>query len=231
MILCLETATNLCSVAICSKEKVVALRESNSLKSHASSLTVFIQEILKETGIKPGDLEAVAVSKGPGSYTGLRIGVSVAKGIAFAASIPMIGIETTYSMFWGMDKPANIDLSETFYCPMIDAGRMEVYYALYDFKGNTVKNISAEVMNEDSFTDIPLSDEIIFFGDGALKFREVFKRPNIKVEAGFTFSASHMRIPAYRAFEEKRFEDVAYFEPFYLKDFITTKQRKNILGR
>lgn len=231
MILCLETATNLCSVALCSKEKVVALRESNSLKSHASSLTVFIQDILKDTGIKPADLEAVAVSKGPGSYTGLRIGVSVAKGIAFATSIPMIGIETAYSMFWGMEKPLNTELSETIYCPMIDAGRMEVYYAIYDYQGNTIRNVSAEVMNEDSFKDIPQSDEIIFFGDGALKFREVFKRPNIKFEEGFTISASHMRIPAFRASEEKRFEDVAYFEPFYLKDFITTKQRKNILGR
>jgi tRNA threonylcarbamoyladenosine biosynthesis protein TsaB len=231
MILCLETATNLCSVALCNKERVVALRESSNLKSHASSLTVFIQEILKETGEKPADLEAVAVSKGPGSYTGLRIGVSVAKGIAFAASIPMIGIETTYSMFCGMAKPANADQSKTFYCPMIDARRMEVYYAIYDYYGNTIKDISAEVMNEDSFNDIPHSNEIIFFGDGALKFRDIFKRPNIKFEAGFSISASDMRIPAYKAFEERRFEDVAYFEPFYLKDFITTKQRKNILGR
>ena len=102
MIICLETATNLCSVALCNSAGVISLRESNDLKSHASMLTVFIEEILKETGIKTRDLDAVAVSKGPGSYTGLRIGVSVAKGIAYASSIPLIGIDTTFSMFWGI---------------------------------------------------------------------------------------------------------------------------------
>ena len=102
MIICLETATNLCSVALCDSAGVISLRESNESKSHASLLTVFIEEILKENGIRARDLEAVAVSKGPGSYTGLRIGVSVAKGIAYAASIPLIGIETTLSMFYGI---------------------------------------------------------------------------------------------------------------------------------
>ena len=133
MILCLETATNLCSVALCNSAGVVSLRESNESKSHASMLTVFVEEILKESGIRARELEAIAVSKGPGSFTGLRIGVSVAKGIAYAASIPLIGIETTLSMFWGISGNLNENYSadnNPIFCPMLDARRMEVYYAI-----------------------------------------------------------------------------------------------------
>jgi tRNA threonylcarbamoyladenosine biosynthesis protein TsaB len=138
MVICLETATNLCSVALCDSAGVISLRESNESKSHASTLTLFIGEILKEHGIRAHDLEAVAVSKGPGSYTGLRIGVSVAKGIAYGASIPLIGIETTLSMFWGINDSKYIDTKsemKSFYCPMLDARRMEVYYSIYDSAG------------------------------------------------------------------------------------------------
>jgi tRNA threonylcarbamoyladenosine biosynthesis protein TsaB len=233
MIICLETATNLCSVALCDSAGIVSLRESNELKSHASMLTVFIDEILKENGLRARDLEAIAVSKGPGSYTGLRIGVSVAKGIAYAASIPLIGIETTRSMFWGISggrKETNKE-GHTFYCPMLDARRMEVYYAIYDSTGKTIKDISAEIITEDSFSSIPESEKIIFFGDGALKCKEVIKRINSLFAEDFRISASHMHKPVFQALKEHHFEDVAYFEPFYLKDFITSKPRKNILGK
>lgn len=233
MIICIETATNLCSVALCDSAGVISLKESNDLKSHASMLTLFIGDILKETGISASDLEAVAVSKGPGSYTGLRIGVSVAKGIAYAASIPLIGIETTLSMFMGMSekmtKEGRID-PYTLFCPMLDARRMEVYYALYDSSGNRIKDISAEIITEDSFNSVPESNKIILFGDGASKCKEILKRPGIQFADDFAMSAAYMYSPALLAFKSKHFEDVAYFEPFYLKDFITTTQRKNIVG-
>lgn len=224
MIICLETATNLCSVALCNDAGVIALRESNDLKSHASMLTVFINEILKEAGIKAGQLDAVAVSKGPGSYTGLRIGVSVAKGIAYASSVPLIAIDTTLSMFHGATRKS------TLYCPMLDARRMEVYYAVYNTRGETVRNISAQIITEDTFNDIPLTEDVLIFGDGAAKCREVIKRPNIQFDDNFRMSASHMYIPAIQSLRDRHFEDVAYFEPFYLKDFITSTPRKNILG-
>lgn len=224
MIICLETATNLCSVALCNDAGVISLRESNDLKSHASMLTVFINDILKEAGIKARQLDAVAVSKGPGSYTGLRIGVSVAKGIAYAASIPLIGIDTTLSMFHGATRKSNL------YCPMLDARRMEVYYAVYNSKGETVRNISAQIITEDIFNDIPSTEEILIFGDGASKCREVIKRPKIQFDDDFRISASHMYMPAIQSLRDRHFEDVAYFEPFYLKDFITSTPRKNILG-
>ena len=234
MVICLETATNLCSVALCDSAGIISLRESNESKSHASTLTLFIGEILKEHGIRAHDLEAVAVSKGPGSYTGLRIGVSVAKGIAYGASIPLIGIETTLLMFWGINDSKYIDTEsevKSFYCPMLDARRMEVYYSIYDSAGNKIKEISAEIITKDTFANIPESQKIIFFGDGALKCKEVINRKNALFEANYKISASHMHKSVFQSLREKRFEDVAYFEPFYLKDFITSKPRKNILGK
>ena len=232
MIICIETATNLCSVALCDSAGILSLKESNDLKSHASMLTLFIGEIFKETGVSASELDAVAVSKGPGSYTGLRIGVSVAKGIAYAASIPLIGIETMHSMFIGMSeklKKEGRPDADTIFCPMLDARRMEVYYALYNASGTRIKDISAEIITGESFMSLPESNRIIFFGSGASKCREIIKRSGCEFVEDFAMSASHMHIPAFRAFESKQFEDVAYFEPFYLKDFITTTQRKNIL--
>jgi tRNA threonylcarbamoyladenosine biosynthesis protein TsaB len=234
MILCLETATAVCSVALCDESSVIASRESEAGKSHAAKLTVFIEEILKDAAINVHDLEAVAVSKGPGSYTGLRIGVSVAKGIAYAAEIPLIGVETTLSMFHGFmaqpDTKLNIRENDLI-CPALDARRMEVYYSLFDTKGNIVKNIRAEIMDKNTFSDLPSSSRIILFGDGAGKCRGVVNRENIVFTDDFRISASFMQKPAYEAFGGKRFEDVAYFEPFYLKDFLTSKPVKNILWK
>jgi len=233
MIICLETATNLCSVALCNNEGVIALMESAETKSHASMLTVFIQEILEENGIKPGELEAIAVSRGPGSYTGLRIGVSAAKGIAYGASIHLIEIETIRSIFHGIieKKPDyNEADSDIIFCPMLDARRMEVYYALYNTAGKRIKDIAAEVITAESFAEFPLSQKILFFGDGSAKCRHLISRPDSCFDNEYRISAAHMQKPAYEAFNGRLFEDVAYFEPFYLKDFITTKQRKNILG-
>ncbi len=233
MILCLETATDLCSVALCDSTGVIALKESKEQKSHAALLTVFIDEILRENSLRASELEAIAVSKGPGSYTGLRIGVSVAKGVAYAASIPLIGIDTTLSMFWGLklskERNPEADIN-TLFCPMLDARRMEVYYAIYDNKGTPIKSIAAEIINEESFISVSESNNIIFFGNGAAKCREIIKHPNAFFENDFRISASHMHIPVFEHFRTSIFEDIAYFEPFYLKDFITSKPRKNILG-
>lgn len=234
MIICLETSTDLCSAALCDRNGVVAVREGSGNKSHASQLTVFTGELLSEAGISAASLEAVAVSKGPGSYTGLRIGVSTAKGIAYAASIPLIGVETTLSMLYGIsnDTRKKYDLgSSSLFVPMLDARRMEVYYTIYDGNGNKVKETSAGVIDVNSFGDIPENVRMLFFGDGAEKCREVIKRKNSVFDADFRISAGYMQAPAYKSFEEHRFEDVAYFEPFYLKDFITSRPKKNILGK
>jgi tRNA threonylcarbamoyladenosine biosynthesis protein TsaB len=233
MILCLETATPVCSVALCDGTGVISYRDSSEEKSHAKQLTIFIQELLDEAPIKADQLEAVAVSKGPGSYTGLRIGVSVAKGIAYGSSIPLIGIETTLSMFDGIIEraPQNYGTDSTsLFCPMIDARRMEVYYSIFDAKGDQIKDISAEIIDDKTFSEIPESVRIVFFGDGAGKFRNVTSHKNSVFADDFTVSARFLYKTAVRKLALEQFEDVAYFEPFYLKDFITTIQRKNILA-
>jgi tRNA threonylcarbamoyladenosine biosynthesis protein TsaB len=196
-------------------------------------LTVFIEDILREQGIIAGELDAVAVSKGPGSYTGLRIGVSVAKGISYRACIPLIGIDTPLSMFYGMTdsvNPVGEMPGEKIYCPMLDARRMEVYYCLFNRGGERISEISATIINENSFAEIPEDKTVVFFGDGAMKCSEIIKRKNSFFYPGFELSAAFMQKPAYDAFSAGRFENTAYFEPFYLKDFITTTQKKNILG-
>jgi tRNA threonylcarbamoyladenosine biosynthesis protein TsaB len=232
MILCIETATPVCSVALCNSSGVISHRESHEHKSHATQLTIFIEDLLKEAGISSSDLEAVAVSKGPGSYTGLRIGVSVAKGIAYGVSVPLIGIDTTRSMYNGI-----IDLavekygtdSTSVFCPMIDAKRMEVYYSLFDSSGKEIKGISAEVITGSSFADIRDSVKIVFFGDGAGKCRGVTSHKNSVFDDSFTISAAFMYKTVIEKLNSGQFEDVAYFEPFYLKDFVATVQRKNIV--
>ncbi len=232
MVICLETATNICSAALCDDTGVRYLRESTDAKSHAALLTVFIEELISEAGIGIKDLDAIAVSKGPGSYTGLRIGVSVAKGIAYGASKPLIAIDTTLSMFrMALDSnelPAQWE--DAYFCPMIDARRQEVYYAIYNSKGDTVKPVAAEIIDSDTFNSFPKSKKMILFGDGASKCKTLINRENLFFPGDFRVSAAGMHIPVMQAFIEENFEDVAYFEPFYLKDFIATIPGKNILG-
>jgi tRNA threonylcarbamoyladenosine biosynthesis protein TsaB len=234
MIICLETSTPVCSVALCDTNGIVDIRESSENKSHASLLTLFIGELLQGAGINADELDAIAVSKGPGSYTGLRIGVSTAKGIAYAANLPLIAVETTVSMFHGIDdsirKKYRTD-EKSLFVPMLDARRMEVYYSVFSYQGEIVEKVTAEIINEKSFTEIPENISLLFFGDGSLKCRQVINRANIHFAEEFRISAAHMYKPAFKAYNEQRFEDIAYFEPFYLKDFITSKPRKNILGR
>lgn len=234
MILCIETATNVCSVAICDKGKLIDLRESRVDKSHASLLTVFIEELLEKNNLRVADLDAVAVSKGPGSYTGLRIGVSTAKGICYGADIPLLGINTLKSMYYGAkEKYAGHPgiKNNTLICPMIDARRMEVYSSIFDLKGGEIQAVKAELINKESYADYLEKSSLIFFGNGAEKCKELITSPNALFIDGYELSAASMAIPAHQALQNKAFEDIAYFEPYYLKDFVATIPRKNILGK
>jgi tRNA threonylcarbamoyladenosine biosynthesis protein TsaB len=234
MIICIETTTRVCSVALCDIKGVHEVKEDHGERSHATLLTVLIGDILKETGMDVMDLEAIAVSKGPGSYTGLRIGVSVAKGIAYAASKPLIGIGTLQTMFNGIILDASLKYgadSNTVFCPMIDARRMEVYYSHYDPEGNIIKDVSAGIINKDSFIDILDTRKMLFFGDGAAKCAAIIDHPNAIITDDYIISSAHMYPSVIKAFNNNTFEDIAYFEPFYLKDFITTVPGKTFLHK
>lgn len=229
MILCIETATSICSVALCDSSGVRVLKESSDEKSHSSQLTVMIIEAMSECVITARDLEAVAVSKGPGSYTGLRIGVSVAKGITYAAGKPLIAINTLESMYHAV---RNTPLAEgiDLFCPMIDARRMEVYSALFNREGRCTRETAADIIDNSSFAGDLEKNRILFFGTGAMKCSEFITHPNAIFMDDFKISSTSMYLPAFKALEEKDFEDIAYFEPFYLKDFIATIPRKNLLN-
>lgn len=230
IILCIETATSVCSVALAKDNTLIAFRESYEKNAHASLVSVFIDEIIREAGINFKDLDAVAVSKGPGSYTGLRIGVSTAKGLCYALDIPLIAISTLRSMAAGMSKilTDQMDLvsPNSLVCPMIDARRMEVYSALYDLENREVRDIKAEIIEENSFEDYLSKHRICFFGDGAQKCNGILSEHiNIRFDRRVLPSSIHMINLAFQRYKEKQFVDVAYFEPFYLKDFIAGKPR------
>ena len=231
MILNIETSTNVCSVALSSGSKVIVSRESPAERSHASVLTVFIDEVMKEAGKNYSELSAVSVSKGPGSYTGLRIGVSAAKGICYGADVPLVAVDTLRLMAAGVYDTNRDDLIDgTLLCPMIDARRMEVYTALYDVSGNMVREIRAEIIDENSFAHYLEKGKVLFFGDGSAKCREIIQHPNAAFIEGIYPSAGRMANLSHQALSKKDFEDTAYFEPFYLKDFIATQPKKNLLG-
>ncbi len=227
-ILNIETSTGVCSVSVSDKDAILAARESRIDRSHASMLTVFIGEAMAEAGIDYNELSGVAVSRGPGSYTGLRIGVSAAKGICYGADIPLIALDTLLIMARGLLR--NIaDNDGLLLCPMIDARRMEVYTALYDTAGTRVKDITAEIIVNDSFKDYLDERKIIFFGDGSGKCRDTLKHPNAVFIEGIYPSACYMAQLSFKAFAEKKFEDTAYFEPFYLKDFLATTPKNKMI--
>jgi len=228
MILCIETATGVCSVALCNDTATLHLREAAEGRSHASQLTVLIRELLAEASVSTQELDAVAVSKGPGSYTGLRIGVSVAKGISYGAGIPLIGINTMAAMYYGFLAKHGVPPGETLLCPMIDARRMEVYNALFTPDGKMVRPTAADIIDEASFHSELAKGRVIFFGSGAAKCKGIISDSNAFFEDDFTLSASYLQLPSAEALKEKRFEDTAYFEPFYLKEFLATVPKKMI---
>lgn len=225
MILCLETATPVCSVALNDGCCTLALRETEGQNAHSEKITNFIREAMETAGIDYCQLDAVAVSKGPGSYTGLRIGVSTAKGICYAADVPLMAIDTLEAMAYGMKLKLGSQLAENdLLIPMIDARRMEVYAAVFDANLNKIEDTAALVIDENAFEDLRKDRRLWLFGDGAPKLSKLFEnQPNITVIDGFKPSAAFMRNLADKALRAHDFVDVAYFEPFYLKDFIAGK--------
>ena len=234
MILCLETSTAVCSVSLVDKGNVVALRESLDGQNHAEKITVFIDEVMKEAGVAYKDLDAVATSMGPGSYTGLRIGVSAAKGLCYAMEKPLIAIDTLAAMANGfednkttrqqdnkLEPIANSQQPTAILCPMIDARRMEVYTAFFNEKMERMSETEALIVDENSFMELKQNNHLYLFGDGADKLASLFENEaNITVVEKFHCSASYMAKLADDAFNNKQFVDVAYFEPFYLKNFV-----------
>ncbi len=230
LILNLDTATSVCSVALARDEEILAQRMNNEGKNHAALLTTFIDQVLKETGTEPGSLDAVAVSKGPGSYTGLRIGVSTAKGMAYALSVPLLSAGTLEIMANGyLSVHPGITMEEkTLLCPMIDARRMEVYSAFFDTRLNPVREVLADIVDEKSYRELLNNHRILFFGDGAEKCRKMLRHDHALIDSSYNLSASHMVKLTLEKFRHGRFENVAYFEPFYLKDFVAIVPKNKI---
>ena len=216
-ILSIETATKNCSIALSKEGKTIALKEiANQNFSHAEKLHVFIEEILTENQITFKDLIALAVSKGPGSYTGLRIGVSSAKGLCYALNIPLISIDTLTSL------ARQIAVKEGVIVPMIDARRMEVYTAVFNPEFKMIKGVEALIVDKNSFSEIESTVHLV--GDGALKFKETLTNEKFKFYDDIIYpSANEMSELAFEKHKKSDFENVAYFEPYYLKDFILNR--------
>jgi tRNA threonylcarbamoyladenosine biosynthesis protein TsaB len=221
IILNIETATKNCSVSLAKDGNILTIKElNNGNYSHAEVLHPFIVALLKEAKISSQQINAVAVSKGPGSYTGLRIGVSTAKGLCFSLDRPLISIDTLHSL------SHSISIEKGVIVPMLDARRMEVYAAVFNKDHDQIRDIKAEIINEDSFTKELANNQVYFLGDGAEKCRELITHKNaVFVENKFP-SAKEMAQLSYDKYKNNDFEDVAYFEPFYLKDFIVVPQKK-----
>ncbi len=225
LILNLETATTVCSVALAKDGQLLSKKELNGNYTHAENLTCFIETVLKETGLSLKDLDAVAISKGPGSYTGLRIGVSTAKGLCYSLNKPLIALNTLEHSAYGCSLLHG--KATDLFCPMIDARRMEVYCAVYDKSNKPIKTTAAEIIDEHSFQELLEKNIVYFFGDGAAKCKEVLSKNANAIFLDHLYpSALNMIVAAEQAFQHKQFEDVAYFEPFYLKDFVAGKKKE-----
>ena len=223
----IETSTELCSAALSVDDNIVSCKESSEPKSHASMTAVFVKELLDENGIGIHDCDAVCVSMGPGSYTGLRVGVSTAKGLCFGAKKPLIAVGTLDTLVYQAIAENLLPDGCRHVIPMIDARRMEVYTAVFSPDGQALTETKPEIITESSFREILDEGPALFIGDGAGKCSTVINHPNA------TFvqccpKASSMLVPALRALKEKRFQDVAYFEPFYLKEFVATTGKKKL---
>ncbi|MCX6244478.1 MAG: tRNA (adenosine(37)-N6)-threonylcarbamoyltransferase complex dimerization subunit type 1 TsaB [Bacteroidetes bacterium] len=241
LILHIETATPVCSVALSRDGRVLGLKETSEKNSHSSVLTVFIRDIINSAGVSFSDLDAVAVSEGPGSYTGLRIGVATVKGLCYAIEKPLIGIPTLQAMAVGMTEVGGrrsevrnrtSDLRHQtsdiglLICPMIDARRMEVFSALYEERGKEVRETRAEIIDENSFSAYLEKNRILFAGDGAMKCKSILEHhPHAVFAEDFQPSAKFMIALSEEKYSQKKFEDLAYFEPYYLKDFVAGKPR------
>lgn len=227
IILGIETSTKVCSIAISKNNQLLAMEEVGGAYTHAENVNPFIEKVVKKASINFSDIDAIAVSKGPGSYTGLRIGVSSAKGLCYALNKPLIAIGTLQAMALRMAKQsANKNL---LFCPMIDARRMEVYAAIYDANNELIEPISAKIIDENSFAEVLTNHKVMFFGDGATKCKAVLEgNSNALFDDDTLPSAIEINELASKKLNNNELEDVAYFEPFYLKDFIATTPKKII---
>lgn len=231
LILCIETGTDICSVGIVNNGELISLRESDSGRDHAKKVAVFVDELLAENNIDPQQIDAVAVGEGPGSYTGLRIGVSFAKGLCYGLGKPLIAVSSLASLAAvaiedykaGIIDIENWDTARL--CPMIDARRMEVYTQVFDSKANPLSSVTAEVVDENTLAEHrAATDHFVVFGSGAAKCAEILGAELIDV----TPSVRGMATIAEQKFADGDFADVAYFEPYYLKDFVVTTSKKKL---
>jgi tRNA threonylcarbamoyladenosine biosynthesis protein TsaB len=227
-LLLIETSTEVCSVALSVGGEIAAQREIKEHKAHARVIAGFIEEVLLESGILLKDCSAVVVSEGPGSYTGLRVGVSVAKGLCYGSNLPLIAVgsleliaRVVHEKIKDIEAPYRI-------APMIDARRMEVYTALFDEECTQLTKTEAHILTEESYKEFLAEGRVIFTGDGAEKFKSIVNHPNALFIEGWA-SAKGMLIPAEEKYKRSEFADVAYFEPFYLKDFIAGVSKKSLL--
>ncbi|WP_037495415.1 tRNA (adenosine(37)-N6)-threonylcarbamoyltransferase complex dimerization subunit type 1 TsaB [Sphingobacterium deserti] len=225
-ILQIETATPVCSVALSKNGKTIVFQDADIPNQHASQLTIFISEVLNIAEIALEDLAAVAVSMGPGSYTGLRIGVSTAKGMCYGLDLPLIAINTLDAMVAGFIED-NDPADGNVLVPMIDARRMEVYMATYTAKGKLLQGTSAEIIEADFFQQDAEVAKYVLFGSGADKFVPLFKDDStVEVIPAFANTAANLSHLAFEKYQQSAWEDLVYFEPFYLKDFIATTPKK-----
>lgn len=226
LILNIDTSTSICSVALARDGNTISLKENKEGLNHSVLLGSYIDDILKDNQITANQLDAVAISMGPGSYTGLRIGVSMAKGLCFAAGKPLIAINTLQALALAVSSSLQED---AWYCPMIDARRMEVYTAFFNRNNDTLVDTKAEIINEDSFADILSEHLVYFFGNGSAKIKNTLTGNNVRYLEDIETSAQNLAQLSEQKFQEKQFEDIAYFEPFYLKDFIATVPKQKVL--
>lgn len=229
-LLALETSTTVCSVALSINGKIIAQRQTDQPNSHAQTLTVFIDEVMKESGLAYQSLDAIAVSEGPGSYTGLRIGVSSAKGLCYALSKPLIAISTLQTMCLQVQRlNTTLITPQTLLVPMIDARRMEVYSAIYNSKSEIMRAVEAEIITEEAYSTLLNENHILFFGNGAEKCTETIIHPNAQYIHNIVPLASDMLALAEASFAQNKFADIAYFEPFYLKEFMVSLPKNKVL--
>ena len=226
-ILLIETSTSLCSVALAVDGRIAASRESGEPRAHAALTAPYVQEVLDEAGLRAAGLDAVCVSAGPGSYTGLRVGVSTAKGICFAAGVPLLSVGTLEVLVHQARAEGLLPEGCRYVIPMIDARRMEVYTAVFTPQGQRLTEVEPRVIDDRSFLSERSEGPVLCIGDGAAKCREALAGPDVHFAQECPRAAA-MLAPAQAAFEAGEFRDVAYFEPFYLKDFVATVSRKRL---
>jgi len=225
LLLSLETSTHSFSCALHQDGKLVAFKESLENQTTASLLTVMIDQMFKDFGFQKDQLNAVIVAAGPGSYTGLRIGVATAKGICYALGVPLISVNTLRLMFRQFEDYSGFEMDESpaLFCPMLDARRMEVYCSMYDSEGNVVLPTHAKVIDEGSFVE-QLEERLVYFlGEGAKKCKGVIRHQNARFVSEIKPSASYLGVIGLEKFENNEFENTDHFEPFYLKDFLIKK--------